>query len=79
MEDALKTPAVERLLRLIRFRNEHPAFEGDLRVLDSAEDEINLERRHGAASAWLHVDLAARRATIMYAAGNEETRRYIVA
>jgi sucrose phosphorylase len=41
---------VERLLRLIRFRNQHPAFGGGFRVLNSGENELALEWRLGSGS-----------------------------
>jgi sucrose phosphorylase len=37
---ALKKPVVERLLQLIRLRNEHPAFGGTFTLQDSAADQL---------------------------------------
>jgi sucrose 6(F)-phosphate phosphorylase len=56
-EAALKRPVVQRLLRLIRLRNEHPAFRGELVVLDAAPHEVRLEWRQNEAYARLEVDL----------------------
>lgn len=61
VEDALRKPVVRRLRDLIRFRNTHPAFGGELHVLDSGDTELRLEWRNGDAVARLNVDLAGPR------------------
>lgn len=69
---AVQTEVVQRLLRLIRFRNEHPAFNGDFEVLDSAEHELKLAWQKEEKSCRLRVDLTTGRAVIEYTdrAGN---------
>ena len=42
IEKNLNRPVVQRLLKLIRFRNTHPAFQGDFKVLDSKKHKIKL-------------------------------------
>jgi sucrose phosphorylase len=42
IENAIKKPVVQRLLKLIRFRNEYPAFNGQFNVLDSENNNIHL-------------------------------------
>ncbi|MCJ7690744.1 MAG: sucrose phosphorylase, partial [Clostridiaceae bacterium] len=42
IDEALEKEVVQRLLQLIRFRNEYPAFNGEFKVLVSTEHEINL-------------------------------------
>ena len=69
---ALEQLVVQRLLRLIRLRNEHPAFEGSFTVLDSIPSELRLEWRLGDAYVLLEVDLRGPRATIRYS--NQEGR-----
>ncbi len=63
VEQALERPAVQRLMRLIRFRNEHPAT-GPLHVLDSAEGTLRLAWQSGTADCTLAVDLATPCATV---------------
>jgi sucrose 6(F)-phosphate phosphorylase len=65
-EEALGKPVVQRLLRMIRLRNEHPAFRGKLNVLDTAPDQVRLVWRNGEAQAHLEVDLWRPRATLQY-------------
>ena len=42
IEQSLGKDVVQRLLKLIKFRNEYPAFNGEFNVLDSNSDEIRL-------------------------------------
>lgn len=55
----VQRPVVIRLFALMRFRNSHPAFGGDLEVLPSAPHEIRLLRTHGEHRALLVADLAS--------------------
>lgn len=65
-ERALRWPVVQRLLRLIRLRNEHPAFDGSFSVLESAVSEVRLEWRKGEAYTRLEVDLRRPAANVRY-------------
>jgi sucrose phosphorylase len=55
---ALQRPVVRDLMRLIRFRNSHPAFGGTFRVDESPDHVIVLAWRSGADEATLRVDLS---------------------
>jgi sucrose phosphorylase len=48
---------VQRLVRLIRFRNEHPAFNGDFEVRDSEEHTLCLRWRKEESACTLTVDM----------------------
>ncbi len=61
---AVQKPVVQRLLHLIRYRNTHPAFDGEFSVLDSAPDEIRLQWQNGANRCVLIVDLHTRKSVI---------------
>jgi sucrose phosphorylase len=61
----LGRPVVQALLRLIRFRNTHPAFDGEMTAAIEGS-EITLAWRHGTESARLAADLAARTATLTW-------------
>ena len=52
------------LFDLIRFRNTHPAFAGDFRLLPSSDQEIAIEWRNNAHWTRLTVDLKAMNCTI---------------
>lgn len=66
IERSLEKEAVQRLLRLIRFRNEYEAFQGEFEVLDSPADELRLKWTKDDKSCMLLVDLRAGLAEISY-------------
>ena len=66
IESALKRPVVEALFGLIRFRNTHPAFAGEFRLLPSADHQIYIEWRNGDQWARLEADLQATSATVFH-------------
>jgi sucrose phosphorylase len=72
--EQLTRPVVQRLLDLIRVRNEHQAFGGDFHLKPTSDDVIVLEWRRDAHSARLEVDLAASSAfiTLSTASGFEK-------
>ena len=57
---------VRRLKRLIAFRNEYPAFDGQFRVLKSDTSALHLQWEKGERKCTLHVDLAEMKSTIEY-------------
>lgn len=50
-------PVVRRLLSLMRLRNSHPAFQGDIVVEDTPDHLLKIKRIHGCAQAILTVNL----------------------
>lgn len=52
----IQLPVVKGLCRLIRFRNAHPAFSGEFRVMDSSTDST-LCIRWSAGPAWAELDV----------------------
>lgn len=60
----LQRPVVQQLLRLIRLRNSHPAFNGRFSLGDSGADTLVLDWSDGPAHLQLQVDLRARSARI---------------
>ena len=66
VESALARPVVRKQIELIRFRNRHPAFAGELSVLPTSDRELALEWRAGADRACLRADLATMEAWIEY-------------
>ncbi len=60
---------VQRLFRLIRFRNTFPAFDGTFAVRETPPDRLSLAWDHGDASCTLDVDLKTHRARITYQQG----------
>ncbi|MGD8402238.1 MAG: sucrose phosphorylase [Anaerolineales bacterium] len=78
IDQAVKKDAVQRLQKLIRFRNEYPAFEGDFQVLDSKSNEVNLSWQKDDQHCTLHIDLTDYQSTIEYVNDMGEMIKYQV-
>ncbi len=76
VQEALHTEVVQRLLRLIRFRNEYPAFGGDFSVLDTADDRLSFAWQKGDKHCVLKVDLRTFDAAIEYVGERGERVEY---
>ena len=63
----LQRPVVQRLLRLIRFRNEYDAFDGAFQVLDSDDSVLGLSWERERSKCQLMVDFEYDKAVIRYA------------
>ncbi|HSB90139.1 MAG TPA: sucrose phosphorylase [Anaerolineales bacterium] len=63
----LQRPVVQRLLRLIRFRNEYAAFDGSFQVLDSDDSILHLSWERGKSKCQLMVNFDSEKAVIRYA------------
>jgi sucrose phosphorylase len=61
---ALARPVVRRILDLVRLRNTHPAFDGELCVDHDDDRSLRLAWRHGDAALDLDVDLGTGDAAI---------------
>jgi sucrose phosphorylase len=69
VQEALARPLVQRLLDLIRFRNTHPAFQGDFHLESTPPEVVSIVWRAGSDWARLEVNLAASSAMITYSSG----------
>ena len=67
VERDLRRPVVQRLLRLIRFRNEYEAFDGAFEILDSDDSVLELAWEKGRSRCQLRVDFESDKAVIRYA------------
>jgi len=63
----LQRPVVQRLLRLIRFRNEYDAFDGAFQILDSDDSVLELSWERERSKCQLMVDFKYDKAVIRYA------------
>lgn len=59
IEQALQRPVVRSLFELIRFRNQHPAFDGAFSLPESGESQMALRWDNGDAWAMLEVNFAS--------------------
>ena len=75
IETSLGRPVVRRMIDLVRLRNTHPAFEGDLRVQADDDHSIQLRWRHGEDELTLDVDVAEGRAAVTDGARSEALTR----
>ena len=62
----MKVDVVQRLLKLIRFRNDFPAFQGEFEVMDSGSDELQLFWQKDNISCKLKIDLNNYQSVIEY-------------
>jgi sucrose phosphorylase len=54
---AIRKPVVQRLLKLMEFRNRHAAFNGQFAIDDAPDDQLRLSWKKGPHEARLHIDL----------------------
>lgn len=66
VDEAVKTPVVRRLLKLMEFRCSHPAFDGVFHLMHSNESSVTMCWRNGEFSCDLFVDLKFKKTTIGY-------------
>jgi sucrose phosphorylase len=64
--EEVRRPVVQKLIRLMEFRNTHPAFDGSFELLDCAEDSLVIRRSQNGSLAQLSADFPNRRFTIQY-------------
>jgi len=78
VERGIQAPVVQRLLKLIRFRNEHPAFDGSFNVMDSTDRELVLVWQKEDNMCRLTVDLTTKQAVIAFTGEAGEILHYRV-
>ncbi|MNW41133.1 Sucrose phosphorylase [compost metagenome] len=66
IERSLSKKVVQRLLKLIRFRNEYEAFGGEFKVLESENEEVCLSWKKDDKYCNLRIQLTTMKATITY-------------
>ena len=78
IEESLEKDVVQRLLKLIRFRNEYDAFNGEFNVLESANDEVRLSWKNNDKHCTLFIDLKTNKSEIEYVDENGNKNKYII-
>ncbi len=63
---AMDQEVVQRLLRLMRLRSNHPAFSGEFNLLPSSEEKLVLRWKSGKSYCEARVDLQKKEAVIEY-------------
>ena len=78
IDKAIQQDVVQRLLKLIRFRNEYPAFDGNFKVLESKKEEVNLLWQKDNKSCHLKVDLKTNKSAIDYIDDTGNMIQYLI-
>jgi sucrose phosphorylase len=73
----VQKPVVQRLLKLMEFRNQHPAFEGELIIEPAPDNELKLKRVHEQHQATLHIDLQTYACTLTFTENGEQKKRML--
>ncbi len=60
----VERPVVKKLLELMKFRNEHSAFDGEFILEDCSDEELVIHRKNGDAFARLKANLKTKKFTI---------------
>ena len=76
IDAAMKKNVVQRLLKLIEFRNEYDAFNGEFEVLDVKENELQLSWKKDEKQCLLSVDLGTSKSVISYIDEDGEVIQY---
>lgn len=67
----VERPVVQKLLRMMRFRNTHPAFDGELEILDCGLDQLSLRWTKDRHMARLDADLTEGKFEITYTGADD--------
>lgn len=79
VESAVQKPVVQRLLKLIKFRNEYPAFNGTFSVIPSDANALMLNWQLDSSNkCTLWVDLISLKSHIEYTDSKGQTLAYLV-
>jgi len=62
----VKRPVVKKLIKLMEFRNAHPAFDGETELLPCAENRLMIRRTNGVDVAELDADFKSKSFSITY-------------
>ncbi len=66
IQTEIERPVVKKLLRLMEFRNTHPAFDGAFELEECGDTELMIARRNGEHRATLHVNFPNQMMEINY-------------
>lgn len=57
IKEQVKKPVVQKLCRLMRFRNEYPVFDGEMEIVDTEDSKLEVMWKDGSQKAVLTADL----------------------
>lgn len=73
----LKKPLLQKLAEVMRFRNTHPAFNGDFKLISSNDTTLQIKWTKGINFAELHVDLQAMKMKISFTTDSGKTQEIL--
>ncbi len=76
VQEAVASPVVQNLLKLIRFRNEHPAFQGSFSLVSCADSSLVIRWNNADTWAQLKIDFSESNMEICYLENGVEQRLY---
>jgi sucrose phosphorylase len=66
IREEVKKPVVQKLLKLMRFRNEYDSFQGECIIENTPDSILSVRRKSGDYEAWLNADLKTLQFRIQY-------------
>ena len=66
IQKSVKKPVVQKLKRLMQFRNEYPVFDGEMFLPETEDYEDSISWKDGRYQASLNVNLISQKFTIQY-------------
>lgn len=66
IEQEVQRPVVKELIRLMKFRNTHSAFDGSFELNECGENQLHITRKNGQEKAELFADFLSREFKISY-------------
>lgn len=79
IHEEIQKPVVQRLIRLMEFRNNYPAFDGELTIEDSREDELILSYAYEEYKTTAFIDIKNYKTKIKYFDKNSGSFKEFVA
>lgn len=71
VESALNKTVVQRLVKLIKFRNDHPAFDGSIKSMNYENDQIHISWENGEQFCRLRCNLLTNHSEVEYSDKNK--------
>jgi len=66
IDQEVTRPVVQKLMKLMEFRNTYPAFDGEFELLPCEENELKIARKFGQYVAVLKADFTSKKFAILY-------------
>lgn len=78
VDESLKKNVVQRLINLIKFRNNHPALDGQFNSIESGRDKVHLNWEKEGTFCELKVDLITNKSIILFSDDNGTENEYFI-